>query len=91
MQYSADNVDHNIHTLDGLDTFDGIGIVVSVTPYITVKKAIPKCTLSAAEITNIGRIETHFFRKKKQPATELTFEKLKEFVAADSTKILGRL
>ena len=91
LQYTADNVDHNIRTLDGLDIFHGMGIVVSVTPYISVKKVVPKCTLSAAEITNVGRIETHFFRNKKQPASQLTFEKLKEFVAVDSTKILGRL
>ena len=85
MQYTADNVDHNIRTLDGLDTFHGMGIVVSV------KKVVPKCTLSAAEITNVWRIETYFFRNKKQPASQLTFGKLKEFVAVDSTKILGRL
>ena len=31
-QYVADNVDHNIRTLDGNDTFHGMGIIASVTP-----------------------------------------------------------
>ena len=32
VQYVADNVDHNIGTLDGRNTFHGMGIIASVTP-----------------------------------------------------------
>ena len=32
LQYSADNVDHNLATLDGKGTFHGMGIIASVTP-----------------------------------------------------------
>ena len=28
----ADNVDHNLRTLDGNDTFHGMGLIVTVTP-----------------------------------------------------------
>ena len=47
LHYSADNVDHNIGTLDGLNTFHGMGIIVSVTPRNTASKPIPitKCTV----------------------------------------------
>ena len=32
VQFSADNVDHNIRTLDGLNTFHGMGIIAMITP-----------------------------------------------------------
>ena len=32
VQYAADNVDHNVRTLDGKDTFHGMGIISTVTP-----------------------------------------------------------
>ena len=32
VQWSADNVDHNLATLDGKGTFHGMGIIASVTP-----------------------------------------------------------
>ena len=34
VQWSADNVDHNIGTIDGKNTFHGMGMVASVTPGI---------------------------------------------------------
>ncbi len=37
VQYVADNVDHNIRTLDGNDTFHGMGMIAAVTP--AVRKA----------------------------------------------------
>jgi len=47
VQYVADNVDHNICTLDGSNTFHGMGMIVAVTPSIRNKKQIP-CTLYSA-------------------------------------------
>ena len=35
VQWSADNVDHNCRTLDGKNTFHGMGIVASVTPNLS--------------------------------------------------------
>ena len=32
VQYVADNVDHNLRTLDGNDTFHGMGLIATVTP-----------------------------------------------------------
>ena len=32
LQWSADNVDHNSRTLDGRNTFHGMGIIAAVTP-----------------------------------------------------------
>ena len=32
LQYVADNVDHNVNTLDGYNTFHGMGIIAAITP-----------------------------------------------------------
>ena len=32
LQWSAENVDHNSRTLDGRNTFHGMGIIAAVTP-----------------------------------------------------------
>ncbi|KAJ8358218.1 hypothetical protein AAFF_G00022320 [Aldrovandia affinis] len=32
VQYAADNVDHNIRTLDGNNTFHGMGMIAAITP-----------------------------------------------------------
>lgn len=34
VQFVAGNVDHNLNTLDGLNTFHGMGIMAAVTPSI---------------------------------------------------------
>ena len=35
VQWIADNVDHNSRTIDGKNTFHGMGIVTSVTPSLS--------------------------------------------------------
>lgn len=42
VQHIADNVDHNIRTLDGFNTFHGIGIIATATPGIQSSKAVQK-------------------------------------------------
>ena len=58
VQYVADNVDHNVCTLDGQNTFHGMGIrIAAVTPTTHPDSPIPRCsTTAAAEIANIGKI-----------------------------------
>ena len=42
VQYSADNVDHNLRTLDGTGTFHGMGIIAAITPGTKATIPIPK-------------------------------------------------
>ena len=55
----AENVDHNLRTIDGLNTFHGMGIIAIVTPRVTTKRPVPKVTLSSSQVIEVGRIETH--------------------------------
>ena len=65
VQFVADNVDHNTRTLDGYNTFHGMGIIGIVTPgcgrHKERKIPRPKKMVSLKEITAIGHIEIHFY------------------------------
>ena len=59
VQWTADNVDHNCRTLDGKNTFHGMGIVASVTPHLIDQGvAIERTTLTKnlKEITSSKNI-----------------------------------
>ena len=42
VQYAADNVDHNSRTLDGHNTFHGMGMIVVITPENQCTKLISR-------------------------------------------------
>ena len=46
VQYAADNVDHNIRTLDGHDTFHGMGMIAAITPGTRSERPIPRAKVS---------------------------------------------
>ena len=62
-QYMADNVDHNVCTLNGLDAFHGMGIIATITPKINSSISVPKKIVSMDSLIQIGRIETKFIEK----------------------------
>lgn len=68
IEYIADNVDHNVATIDGTGTFHGMGIIAAVTPETKTSKAVPKVHVTAKEIAAIGRINIQYF--KIPPALE---------------------
>ena len=41
VQYSADNVNHNLRTLDGTGTFNGMGIIAAITPVSYTHLTLP--------------------------------------------------
>ena len=41
-QFTADNVDHNVRTLDGANTFHGMGIIAVRSPEVRCNKPIPR-------------------------------------------------
>ncbi len=56
IQFVADNVDHNIRTLDGYNTFHGMGMIATFTPGKIVSKPIPRKAVTSDDIKAIGRI-----------------------------------
>ena len=59
VQYAADNVDHNTRTLDGNNTFHGMGMIAVVTPGTKHNCNVPRRKVTAEEISTTGRVEIH--------------------------------
>lgn len=72
IEFVADNVDHNLSTIDGTGTFHGMGIIATVTPCSPKpSKPIPRGPISTEQIAKIGKINTEFFKILPSP-TPLT-------------------
>ena len=52
----ADNFGHNVATLDGPNTMHGMGMMLTVTPFIKHETIIPRVKVLKSEIENAGRI-----------------------------------
>ena len=59
VQYAADNVDHNSRTLDGHDTFHGMGMIAVVTPGTKFSRNVTRRKVSSEEISATGKVEIH--------------------------------
>lgn len=56
IQYVADNVDHNIRTIDGHNTFHGMGIIAAVTPDIKSCTPVARISVTPEKVAATGRI-----------------------------------
>ena len=56
VQYMADNVDHNSGTIDGHNTFHGMGMIATVTPARKLSTSVPRAKVSFEEIQAAGRV-----------------------------------
>jgi hypothetical protein len=79
VQFVADNVDHNIRTLDGQGTFHGMGMIAAVTPATrTVRRIKRDTTINAKHVEAAGRIQMKFW-SAKESQQRLVYEMLPNF------------
>jgi len=57
VQFAADNVDHNIRTLDGLGTFHGMGMIAAITPNQEMSRVVSRKLVTLYEIIKQGRVK----------------------------------
>ena len=92
LHFVADNVDHNIDTIDGLNTFHGMGIIACVT---NAKKcrlpAIKRTTIKSTEIVKTGKFEIKFYNFSCDIKPLNMFKDILFNVALGNTKVLGNL
>ena len=91
VQYAADNVDHNIKTLDGNNTFHGMGMIAAVTPGVMKSNPIVKAKVTPRDIATIGKVPIHYHRDESLGKTLITYQKLHSFKAEDPTAYLDNL
>ena len=85
MQYVADNVDHNIRTLDGHNTFHGMGMIAAVKPATSRTGRIPHVPATAEDIAAIGKVNIEQFISESDGSQLLQYKKLEQYDTEDPT------
>ena len=98
VQFVADSVDHNIRTLDGLDTFHGMGIIDALTPRTNLIPSVEycRCVVPPIKCDNQRYLRNwedgkSFFSTRDRVCNQLKFIGIRRMVYCDPTKILGDL
>jgi len=89
VQYAADNVDHNVRTLDGNNTFHGMGMIAIVTPARVNCNRVPRLSATANDVTAVGRIDIRYCKSINN--LQLQYTKFNLMEATDSTASLDIL
>lgn len=66
VQFAADNVDHNLKTLDGKGTYHGMGMIAMITSATKRSEAIKKVRATSDDISQVGKIKFRNFWPEKQ-------------------------
>ena len=93
LQFMADNVDHDINTLDGTGTFHGMGIVAGVTPASSAKNRVKRIPATSDDVKAAGKIKLNYvyYSAPSTQVMDLTFPPLLEGTEEDESKRLDVL
>lgn len=92
VQYVADNADHNTCTIDGNNTFHGMGIIATITPGVTnQKRPIPWNTVSAEDIRQASQITIIPFSSNENVLNKIIYQELSFINHEDSFSCLDLL
>ena len=76
VQYGADNVDHNICTLNRYGTFHGMGMIAAGTPETRSVQSIPKAKVTSHDVATAGRGRICFHTEESYGMLAVTYQKL---------------
>lgn len=91
VQLIANNVDHNICTLDGNETFHGMGIVAGITPGgFADNDVIKRNHVTIDDLKSVGKIGLTYYKAPiiHVSTSELKFIRLEDSSVSDHTYIL---
>ena len=91
VQYVADNVDHNLRTLDGHGTFHGMGMIATTTPGVNARNVIHRVHVTPGDIAHVGRVRIQYHRNERRGMSPVTYQKLYDRKASDPTANLDIL
>ena len=91
VQYAADNVDHNLRTLDGHGTFHGMGMMAAITPGISSERPVPRAKATALDIAVVGRVQIRYHKEESCNMSTVTYQKLVNLKAQNSCENLDVL
>lgn len=76
IKYVGDNVDHNLRTLDGKNTFHGMGIISIHAPLRKTCPKIPRIKAKLQDVKELGMVDIIPYFEKMTPTTTLLYRKL---------------
>ena len=82
--FAADNVDHNIITIDGKGTSHGMCVIAAVTPGKQTNHLIPRRQISKLKTENKTKIPILEYRFAKHACHEVVIEDLPGFLDSDN-------
>ena len=85
VQYAADNVDHNVQTIDGNDKLHGMEMIAVVTPAIKCSKPVPRVKVTFKDIAMVGRVPIHYRKEESIGMNAVKYEQLYNMKARDET------
>ena len=91
LQYVADNVDHNTSTLDGKNTFHGMGIIATTTPGTKRANPIPRLQVTSKEVKETNTVPLSFYNSAADHFANVLYKEAEELRTVDSTKYLDLL
>ena len=91
IQYVADNVDHNKITIDGHNTFHGMGMIAAITPGTTGNFRIPRSTIQTEDICLSGYIKIEYFTPSVEGIKSLLYRPLSIPHVEDPTSAIDAL
>jgi hypothetical protein len=86
VQHIADNIDHNVCTLNGRDTFHGMGIVATFIPEKIMHQCIPRLEVTGKNLIEAGRLRKLLYVSNTTGASmPICFQDLPSQTAIDLT------
>ena len=82
--FAADNVDHNILTIDGKGTFHGMGMIAALTPRHNTSRIITRQNISELNISEDTKVEIIQLRFARHACRSVKFQNLPKFLGSDS-------
>lgn len=73
VQFVADNVDHNIATIDRHNTFHGMEIISTVSPKTEHRRIISSKDIPTEELVELGKINNHFYKQQNKELESMVF------------------
>lgn len=83
-QYAVDNVDHNVCSIDGNNTFHGMGIA-TVTPAVQNRNLIPRHRVTSENIAAVGSVRIHYFNSDCSALEWMAYDKLQQKLQANTS------
>ena len=74
IQHVADNVDHNIRTVDGFGTIHIMGMIVCFTPAAKSSTIIPRIKVTSTDIAQVGCIPICYHRGITKGPSRITYK-----------------